>query len=335
MSGKRSIKKLKRALKRQPARQQGITIRQALRMVEDFRLILSKLGVDLPEDSTAAKELCAIDEVMGWIAGGKEPPINPEYVNSVQNAVCAIQLVELVVRRYEEGVALDPFIPHFRLLKSGSMRLAAESGDDDANHKLFELLVGLVVSAFGKNVRLAHPFKKDTSNPDVVAEIDGLRWGFACKVPHSRSIAALHDNILKGLNQIDEADVDSGVVALSPKNILTSASLLPLGETRGKPAVGFFRREVLRKKFIETFDPLMADVNEMLGAVERKADAKNKRSPFAFWLFTTATIARVANVPRPTLYAMTGGWQLSLPAGPVNEPVVKELLDRIQVEFAR
>jgi len=327
---------IRRLLKPKPKRLAGVTVGAALRMVEEFRALLASLGVDLPVNSPAALELDALAAVMGWVKGSGEPPISQNYITTLQNAVCSLLVVELAVRRWKEGVSLDPFVNHFKLLKSGSLRLAAESGADENNHKLFELIVGLVVAAFATNVQLAHPKKTDISNPDVSATIDGLRWGFACKVPHSENIQTLHDNILKGFRQIDAAEIEAGLVVMSPKNLLKSSDAMQLSEVGGKPAIKYFKPQALGRIFEEGFNAIMNGVNAMLGAVERANSGSScKRAPYVFWLNSTATISESGGVKRPTLYTRAGGYPITLPEGAVRPAVAKRVLFKMQEELAR
>jgi hypothetical protein len=91
---------------------------------------------------------------------------------------------------------------------------------DDAANKIFELLFGLVLLGVCADVLLAHPDLEDTSNPDILATINGRRWGFACKVIYGASGKTLFDNLKKGVEQIEVSSAEIGCVMLNLRNVL-------------------------------------------------------------------------------------------------------------------
>ncbi|MCC6465460.1 MAG: hypothetical protein IT463_09000 [Planctomycetes bacterium] len=141
---------------------------------------------------------------------------------------------------------------------------------------------------------------------------------------------------MKGYAQVERAEVDVGLVVLSSKNILRSSDLLPVGELNGRKGIRFWKPAALKRMFENTFDGLTSDVNRLIGAVERPSQATlSKAVPFVFWMGTTATLARVDNLPRPTLHSLSGGWRVALPDGPANDNETRQVLDSIHRELAR
>jgi len=145
-----------------------------------------------------------------------------------------LALVDLAVKIL--GAAVRPhfgrFIPHLKLFASKEVdpsQNAPTSMDDQNNHKLFELLVGVSCDRFCDDLVLEHPNSKDTKTPDLTVSFEGQRWGVACKVLHSTKPTTYRDRIVDGISQIDRADVDRGIVLLNAKNLVPLDEVLPFG----------------------------------------------------------------------------------------------------------
>lgn len=327
----------------------GFSPDASIALVDDFLATLSELGVVLPEDSAASAELESVRELMGWIKAGKSPPVSEELRTKIQNSVCAMQVVELTLRRRLEGSSLRPFLGHFRLLETGSMRLSAEfqvsstaaSGreeqiEQDANNRLFELLVGLAVAGIGSDVQLEEPGGPLSKNPDVTATIGGRRWGFACKVPKSPKPSAVHGLMQSGFRQIDRSDVDLGLVILSTKNIVPSSDYIVLKEIDGKAAFRVLKTSAITASFARRIDGLMDDLDGYFGSVGEPVVPYQRHSiPWVYWVGSSAVLSNLGGPWRPTLHVNGFGSEIRLQcAQRIDRRVVEDTLDQIHGELS-
>ncbi len=136
-----------------------------------------------------------------------------------------VGLTELAtqLQRHEHHPLFHKLVPHLQLFAADAIALqVGESSviDQDTN-KVFELLVACWLLPLVDDIELDDPKKSSRgTNPDIVANIRGLRWGIACKVMHSTNPAQILGTVEKGVEQIEAAEVDRGAVIVSMKNLL-------------------------------------------------------------------------------------------------------------------
>jgi hypothetical protein len=81
-----------------------------------------------------------------------------------------------------------------------------------------------------------------TANPDVIGEFKGRQWGIACKVSHSENPLTFLERVRDGIDQIEKADVDHGIVIVNLKNLIPHDILWPakLDKESGELTYGAF-----------------------------------------------------------------------------------------------
>ncbi len=120
-------------------------------------------------------------------------------------------------------------VPHLKLLKSGSALQNSRSiPRDQAANKIFELYLAALILPYVESIQLDDPFHSKGTNPDILARMDGQRWGVACKVLHGKHPQGFCDRLIEGIRQVEDSSAEIGVVAFSLKNILPHDELWPL-----------------------------------------------------------------------------------------------------------
>lgn len=106
--------------------------------------------------------------------------------------------------------ALDPSdLTVFRGPDVNLLRDGLQSKDRDV---AWELLVGAIASSFAKQVEL--------EEPDVRCRFENARWGLAAKLLYSTNRQQHIKRIVEGAKQIEDADVDLGLVVVNGSNLL-------------------------------------------------------------------------------------------------------------------
>lgn len=127
------------------------------------------------------------------------------------------------VMQIEDHPCFDELWPHLLLLLGDgniALNLWNPSTDADAN-KIFELYLALLLAPLTDQLELDDPVRSSGGkNPDVIAQLDGFRWAFACKVMHSPSPKTFLDRVREGIDQIQRSNADKGIVVISLKNLL-------------------------------------------------------------------------------------------------------------------
>lgn len=113
------------------------------------------------------------------------------------------------------------------------------------------------------NVLLDNPVRSTGNNPDILVDIESVRWGFACKALHSKSSETFFKNLEKGIDQIERSDASTGVVVFNLKNVLNHDD---------------YWRITNRQQFLAGADPLFnAFANREAAFLKLTADADSIR----------------------------------------------------------
>lgn len=132
-----------------------------------------------------------------------------------------IDFVKLLICAHREG-RLAPFLAHLHLLNTaqGVAQSVRIPMSDEASNKLFELFIALACLPLSSDVILDNPHNAQGDNPDVLAVVDGRRWGFACKVLNGTSPLTMFERLEEGINQIEVSPADTGFVFFNFKNLI-------------------------------------------------------------------------------------------------------------------
>jgi len=198
------------------------------KLVYEFEAALSRHGIQIRSGSELEGACCSILEVL---TKHQDRTIrNPqEDIRQVFTEVLGIWTFLQKVVRLQNHPSFPSFAPHLNLLNEGTVvqnkRLRASQ---DAANKIFELLFALVLLDLSPDVALADPDLEDITNPDILAAIDGQRWGFACKVVYGDSGKALFDNLKKAVDQIEVSAATVGCVVVNFRNHIKHEIFWPL-----------------------------------------------------------------------------------------------------------
>jgi hypothetical protein len=198
------------------------------KLVFEFEAALARQGINIRPGSELEGACCSVLEVVG--KHHDRTIRNPqEDIRKVFTEVLGIWIFLQKVVRLQNHPCFPTFAPHLNLLNAGTViqnkRLRASQ---DAANKIFELLFALVLLDLSPDVALAHPDLEDTSNPDILATIDGQRWGFACKVVYGDSGRTLFDNLKRAAEQIDASAATVGCPVVNFRNHIKHETFWPL-----------------------------------------------------------------------------------------------------------
>jgi hypothetical protein len=208
-------------------------------------------------------------------------------------------------------------VPHLQLLNEGNVPQNKESTvgtlpvREEACNKIFELLIAFLCLEVGQDLWLASPTALKGDNPDVIVTIDGLRWGFACKVPHGKPAKSIYDNINKGVDQIEASPAEIGCVVLNFRNLIDHNRSWPImNETEvsmGKaPIFGGWCNHMFLAQELALFAQRKKEEIEMVIGKEEVIKTFNgkKAIPAALIFLHTATGIATRFGPLPTSIKM-------------------------------
>lgn len=135
--------------------------------------------------------------------------------------VIGLQEIVRKLLRHKWHPDFPQLVQHLRLLNEcHPTQNTPAAVTDEGSNKSFELLFGLCSMDVGRNLVLDNPVVSTGDNPDILVDIEGVRWGFACKVLHSINSQTFFDNLKKGIDQIEKSAAATGVVLFNLKNVL-------------------------------------------------------------------------------------------------------------------
>lgn len=198
------------------------------RLVYDFEDVLKKAQIAVAPGSDL-EWICL--NVFAILAKMKNPTLmNPlEDIRRYFIDVLGLWTFMVKIVRLQGHRDFGMVLPHLRLLNQGKVpqnsRLPVT---DQASDKIFELLIALCAMAAGEATAVDDPDSSKGDNPDVLATIDGVRWGFACKVIYGRNPRTLYDNIVKAVAQIEASEAERGCVIVNFKNQIDHQRFWPI-----------------------------------------------------------------------------------------------------------
>jgi len=152
-------------------------------LVDEFKKVPAEHGLavqpgselDVACDATAALLLKHWDELL------RDP--HEDIRNDFRNALALAAFTRKIVK-LRNHPDFDQLLPHVRtMVAGGGLAFNRWSSTlDKVTPKTFELLIALAAMDKGRNVMVDDPNRSKGDNPDVIATIDGIRWGFACKL---------------------------------------------------------------------------------------------------------------------------------------------------------
>src|SRR5437588_3673218 len=190
---------------------------QVQKEVEKFATILRDLGIDI-KPSSPLEEMCLT------LLGIEEQKKNAALINPMEDirillrpALGLHDIIHRVIRLHRRD-GFSNLLDHLRLLNSSTVAQNVAAPRDAIAAKIFELLMGLVCLEVGTKLELEGPVKSYGDNPDILIDLDGRRWGFACKVLSGSSPITMFDRLEEGVNQIEASPAEIGCTIINLKN---------------------------------------------------------------------------------------------------------------------
>ncbi len=199
------------------------TLESIVESVFDFEDLLRTKQKTIPPNSPIEAAGLAALEMLETFRRDLPQDSQDDHREDWQQAVALGDMLRKVLR-VKEHSCFDQLWPHvLLLLKDKNIALSVRSPvvGSDNNNKLLELYLALVVAPLSGKLELDHPqTSSGGNNPDVIAELGGSCWAFACKMMHSDSSVAFRDQLLGGIKQIERSPAEKGIVVVSLKNLL-------------------------------------------------------------------------------------------------------------------
>jgi hypothetical protein len=196
-------------------------------LVIAFENLLNRNGISVSKDSDLESKFLSVFDVLFRFEKRNElaPDFDPRALFRDFSALYDLSLKILSVQKHQN---FSQLIPHLKKLNDCAIAQNEKSKitDQDAN-KIVELYLASLCMRFCSKINLDHPQNSIGDNPDVIAEIDKQKWGFACKTIHTKNTQTIFENIKKAVDQIEKSISTTGIPVINLKNIINHDAIWP------------------------------------------------------------------------------------------------------------
>ena len=204
---------------------------EARRLAEELKALLRGWGITVRPGSTLEDAILSIYEIDRCRETLEVDSSGDEVRRLFQDLMSVADVAHklLRVRKHRD---FEQLVPHLAKLNTGTPVLARKASYNDADsRKLLELTIASIAMDLGDNLSMDDPDSSKGDNPDVIITIGSRRWGFACKVPQTRSPKTLFDNMVKGVDQIEKSEAEIGVVVLGLRDVIEREKYWPIDDS--------------------------------------------------------------------------------------------------------
>lgn len=276
-------------------------------LVCDFEALLKAHDINIANGSDLERVcLNVYDLVEKW----KNPLLRDPKIDIRRYFSEIMGLRDLLIKivKNHKHPSFRKIIPHLKLMNSSSVPQNTKSLiTDQGSNKVFELFMAAICMQITENIELDDPNFSKGENPDIIAEIDNQKWGFACKVMHSSSIKTLWDRLKEGVSQIENSKVEKGIVIINLKNILNHEEMWPIiGEDGGEPIFKAYENlSIIEQKLQNYGNEIKINILNLVDEKDLESILRHKKSlPGFLLLLQTGITVLQNNLTLPTNLSM-------------------------------
>jgi hypothetical protein len=237
-----------------------------------FIKLLDRYNINVPGDSYLKKSFDNLLEIQRYKVSIEKGLLHlPFKEEEIRQFIFLISLIDniLSIPKIE---LIDCLSNHLRLVTETNFAQndttfeLISNDEKQKSNKLWELLFAIaIIRIGGEIIKLSDPYGTEKSkNVDIITKINNVRWGFECKTPNTKEFKAktFIDLVRKGVEQIDNADVDKGIVCLNMRNVIKHEKYL--NETAKNRYNFFDNEEHVNNIFLQEIECKKSQVEEEL-----------------------------------------------------------------------
>lgn len=201
------------------------------RLIISFEELLIKHGIIISRNCDLESKFLSVFDILFEFE--KRERLNQEKDHrALFRDFAALYDLSLKILSVQGHKSFCKLIPHLEKLNTCSIAQNAKSliTDQDAN-KIIELYLASLCMRFCNEIDLDDPNDAKGNNPDVIADINGQNWGFACKTIHSTNPQTIFENIEKAIEQIEKSISITGIPVINLKNVINHDAIWPAGNS--------------------------------------------------------------------------------------------------------
>jgi hypothetical protein len=205
-----------------------------------FRDHLQQRGVNVGVGSPFDESLKAAESIARAHRDGQHPQMSgEEFREFFQTGLGVDYMVRAVHRALPNGLDAGGDVP-WRSFRGPDVSLLRDAPQSQDRDRAWEILLAALVAPFSRGVEMAEP--------DVRCEFGSAKWGLAAKVLYTGNRNRHIDRIVEGARQVENSDVDVGVVAVNVTNLIEHEKYFPTMEDDN---LGSFRDSSIPQRMLQ------------------------------------------------------------------------------------
>ena len=200
-------------------------------LIISFEDLLTRHGINVSKNCDLESKFLSVFDVLFNFEKNERLNQEEDY-RSLFRDFAALYDLSLKILSVQTHRNFEQLIPHLKKLNTCSIAQNTKSliTDQDAN-KIIELYLATLCMRFCDKIDLDHPQNSKGNNPDVIADINGQNWGFACKTIHSTNSQTIFENLEKAIDQIEKSISTTGIPVINLKNVINHDAIWPAHQT--------------------------------------------------------------------------------------------------------
>jgi hypothetical protein len=256
---------------------QAFTIGDNRRVALEFEALLRRNGLEVPSNSPLERAMIGAIEMFETHRDKSVHDLKTDCRDRWRQAFSLVEIARKILNA-QSHPDFEELLQHLGLLvgtadvsQFSMIPVSASPSEKDTNNKVFELLVAAILFRMLSKVQLdkIRPSKRDRRNPDVIGEFHGKRWGFACKTCHAKNPKSFVERVEEGIDQIEKANVERGIVVVNLKNLIPHDEIWPATKDplSGEWGYGAYQQiDATRTLILQIFSEFEEEVYALTGS---------------------------------------------------------------------
>lgn len=210
--------------------QESFSHPDVMESVKEFKSVLKKYSINIKNNSELEKLCLLPEEIYNKHLDPSQRNENEDVRSYFRDYLGIQDLMIKILNAEKKSTYFKNLIPHLKKLNGGKpIQNSKTLSINQDNNKIFELYIAcLCMDITTEEIMLDNPDHSKGNNPDIIASINGIKWGFGCKAMHSYNPKTLFDAIKKAVDQIEKSDSETGIPIIQFKNIIDHDIFWPI-----------------------------------------------------------------------------------------------------------
>jgi hypothetical protein len=198
--------------------------------IDNFKKILNDFNITIKQDDYLNKCFLYLLDYKTYKETNKNEIIHLKYNQRTLRQLTFLEKIIVNINKLKNHNNFDKIRNHLNLLTDTNFAQNDYTTDlygikKEKSDKLWELFLLIsLMNIDSEIIFVDDPYNSTTNgkNVDIIANLEGIKFGFECKVPSNNILKtnSFFDLLKNGIEQIRKSDIDKGIVCFNMKNVI-------------------------------------------------------------------------------------------------------------------